>query len=130
MRVRKLEVGSRAELRQELQRIRVDTDCIGIFTDKYPSFLVKFAEARTPAANILKQTALSFGADVAVHREVITGKVDTSDCLFMGTRRQLKRVVDGLEGQPFGLAGLKKDLRIRLPMWISGNISNPISRQI
>jgi len=108
VRLRPLVVASRGELEEELRRVEVDETSIGIFLDKRDCFLVKISDLSTPAANILKQTALSFGADVAVHREVITGRVERSDAIYMGTRRQLKRTALALSGQPFGLAALER----------------------
>lgn len=108
MLLRPLVVGSSVELAQELQRVEVDPSCIDVFIEKSDSFLLKITRLSTPAANVLKQTAISFGADAAVHREVITGKVDCSDAIFMGTKRQLRRTVSALSGQPFGLAKLEK----------------------
>jgi dihydropteroate synthase len=110
MLLRPLVVGSSAELVQELRRVEVDPSCIDVFIEKSDSFLLKITRLSTPAANILKQTAISFGADAAVHREVITGKVDSSDAIFMGTKRQLRRTVLALSSQPFGLAGLQRQV--------------------
>ena len=52
------------------------------------------------AANILKQNMLSLGGDVAVHRNVISGKVDSSNCLLMGDLRHYKRLVEKIKSQP------------------------------
>lgn len=58
----------------------------------------------TPAqANILKQTAISVGAECAVHREVITGKIELSDCILGGSISQFEKISKKLEHQPFGL---------------------------
>jgi len=110
MLLRPLVVISREECEEELRRVEVDHSCIDIFIEKRDSFLLKITGLSTPAANILKQIAISFGADVAVHREVITGKVDCSDAIFMGTKRQLRRTVLALSSQPFGLAGLERQV--------------------
>lgn len=108
MLLRPLVPGCSAELEAELERIQVDSSCMDIFLEKSDSFLLKITRLSTPAANVLKQTAISFGADVAVHREVITGKVDRSDAIYMGTRRQLRRTALALSGQPFGLGELEE----------------------
>ncbi|TKJ40589.1 dihydropteroate synthase [candidate division TA06 bacterium B3_TA06] len=110
MLLRPLVVISREECEEELRRVEVDHSCIDVFIEKRDSFLLKITGLSTPAANILKQIAISFGADVAVHREVITGKVDCSDAIFMGTKRQLRRTVLALSSQPFGLAGLERQV--------------------
>ncbi len=54
---------------------------------------------RLYAANILKQNMLSIGGDVAVHRNVVNGKVETSDCLIMGDLRHYRLLVDKLRTQ-------------------------------
>ena len=110
MLLRPLVVISREECEEELRRVEVDHSCIDVFIEKRDSFLLKITGLSTPAANILKQIAISFGADVAVHREVITGKVDCSDAIFVGTKRQLRRTVLALSSQPFGLAGLERQV--------------------
>jgi dihydropteroate synthase len=54
---------------------------------------------RLYAANILKQSMLSIGGDVAVHRNVINGRVEASDCLIMGDLRHYRLLVDKLKAQ-------------------------------
>jgi dihydropteroate synthase len=122
MYLRPIAAASNTVLESELKRLEVDESCLGIFLDKKDSFPLKIKDILTPAANIIKQTALSLGADVAVHRDVITGRVERSDALFMGTKRQLRRVAVALSGQPFGLAGLEKQIFALL-----GNLDNPPS---
>lgn len=61
----------------------------------------------TPAqANILKQTALSVGADCGTHRDVITGNIQISSCILGGSISQLKKISQKLQAQPFGLKQL------------------------
>ncbi len=55
---------------------------------------------RLYAANILKQSMLSIGGDVAVHRQVISGKAETSDCVIMGDLRHYRLLLDKLKIQP------------------------------
>jgi len=52
------------------------------------------------AANILKQSMLSIGGDVAVNRHVISGKIDVSDCVIMGDKRHYRLLLDKLKLQP------------------------------
>ena len=61
------------------------------------------------AANILKQSMLSIGGDVAVHRHVISGKVETSDCVIMGDLRHFRLLMDKLKLQP-GLEPLAESI--------------------
>ena len=57
-------------------------------------------------ANIIKQTALTVGADCATHREVITGKVEKSSVILGGSKSQLNKISEKLKFQPFGLRDL------------------------
>ena len=62
------------------------------------NLLVK--DVKLYAANILKQSMLSIGGDAAVHKHVISGKVDVSDCVIMGDMRHYKLLLDKLKLQP------------------------------
>ena len=67
----------------------------------------------TPAqANILKQTALTVGADCATHRDVITGKIEKSDCILGGNISQLRTIAEKLKYQPFGLKKLGEKITL------------------
>ncbi|HHO75984.1 MAG TPA: dihydropteroate synthase [Deltaproteobacteria bacterium] len=52
------------------------------------------------AANILKQSMLSIGGDVAVHRQVISGKIEHSNCILMGDLRHYRLLIEKLRLQP------------------------------
>ncbi|HOM28291.1 MAG TPA: dihydropteroate synthase [Deltaproteobacteria bacterium] len=62
------------------------------------------------AANILKQSMLSIGGDVAVHRDVISGKAESSTCLVMGDLRHYRLLIDKL-GLQKGLEPLAEAIR-------------------
>ena len=58
---------------------------------------------RTPAANILKQDALSLGADLAVPKNCVTCEEKYTDALLMATADQLHKLSKKEKIQPFGL---------------------------
>lgn len=58
---------------------------------------------KAPAANILKQDALSIGADLAVPKETITCKIPVVDAVLIANDKQLKELVKKEKMQPFGL---------------------------
>jgi len=70
---------------------------------KYKFVLIKIHNLICPQANIIKQLALSVGADAAVHKDVITCRVDKSDILLGCTHSQLKNLAEKLAYQPFEL---------------------------
>ncbi len=87
----------------ELEKIGFDKSYRAVASSKFKYKNLKIYSLSTAQANILKQTALSVGADCATHRETITGKVETSDCLLGGSVSQLKKIAQKLAFQPFGL---------------------------
>lgn len=62
------------DMKQELLNIGFDRGYSRFATSKYNYVNLKIFDLSVPQANILKQSALSVGADCATHREVITGK--------------------------------------------------------
>ena len=63
------------------------------------------------AANILKQDALSIGADLAVPRGTVIAKTPYVDCLLIATSKQLQLLSKKELAQPFGLKNLAKKLQ-------------------
>ncbi len=72
---------------------------------------------KTPAANILKQEALSLGADFAVPKGVIICKDEFIDGVLFISQHKLKSLIKKISVQPFGLkelsVKLKKHLKIK-----------------
>lgn len=95
-----------ADWEKELENIGFDKSYRKKFTDKFLFKNLKIYDLTTPQANIIKQTALSVGADCATHREVITGKIEKSDAILSGSFAQLNKIAIKLKHQPFGLSDL------------------------
>ena len=66
---------------------------------------------KTPAALILKQEALSLGAELALPKEAILGKVERVDALLIVSLRTLPILLQKIANQPFGLRALADTLR-------------------
>ncbi|OYD16212.1 dihydropteroate synthase, partial [candidate division WOR-3 bacterium JGI_Cruoil_03_44_89] len=63
-----------------------------------------------PACNILKQTAISVGADACIPRVALTGKGKDLSLILSGNLREIAKVADRLKGQAFGLSRLSPKL--------------------
>lgn len=96
---------------QDLNKIGFDKTYIkqGLLRHKF--FTIKIYDVSCAQANIIKQTALTVGTDCAVHREVITAKIDKSDCILSGSAAQLYKFSEKLKYQPFRLGILADQLR-------------------
>jgi dihydropteroate synthase len=88
----------------ELTLVGFDKTYLYTAENKYRYGLYKVFNLRPPEANILKQIALSVGTDCAVNRNVITSKIEYSDCLIGGSTAQIKQIIKKLETQPFRLS--------------------------
>ncbi len=97
-------------IKTELENIGFDRSYIGKAISKFEYNNFKIYNLTLPQANILKQTALSVGADCATHRETITGKIEKTDVILGGSISQLEKIANKLKSQPFGLKQLGEEL--------------------
>lgn len=95
---------------EELARIGFDSSYAFRAADKLDFKLIKVYSLTPAQANILKQTAISAGADCMTHREVITGKIEKSDVIITAAVSELKKIAQKLVFQPFGLKNLAEKL--------------------
>jgi dihydropteroate synthase len=93
-----------ADIASELEQIGFDGSYIHTAADKYRYRNVKIYGLTLPQANILKQTALSVGADCALHRDVLVNKIEKTDVILGGSQAQLGKISEKLQHQQFGLA--------------------------
>jgi len=95
----------------EILNIGFDKDYIDVAKNKYHSAVYKIYSLTPVQATILKQTALTCGTDCAVHREVLTHNIDSTDVILSATNAQLKKIIQKLYIQPFGLKTLADNLK-------------------
>lgn len=94
----------------EIEAVGFDSSYSNQVCDKFEYRNIKIYSLTIPQANILKQTALSVGADCATHRETITAKIEMTDCILGGSISQIKKIAEKLKFQPFGLKSLGEKL--------------------
>ena len=104
-------LGDIADKKAYLKAMGVESGGIGIMAKKMELFYIAIKELKTPAANILKQDALSIGAELAVPGGVITCEKPTYDCLLIGTRKHIEVLSRKELAQPFGLKTVAKRLQ-------------------
>ena len=95
-----------ANIEKELQQIGFDEGYRSVASNKFKYKNLKIYDLTPAQANILKQTAISCGADCATHRDVITGKIEHSDVILGGSEIELKKIAEKLKHQPFKLGEL------------------------
>lgn len=81
-----------------------------IMSKKTDMHLLLIKQMHVGAANILKQDALSIGADLAVPNGVVVAKEKYVDAVLMGTTKHFEILAKKELAQPFGLKNLAKEL--------------------
>jgi dihydropteroate synthase len=107
MKIYRIDIRDKKEF---LQNLNVDRGGIGIIADKMEIYTMYIKGIKTPAANILKQDALSIGAEVASPSGVVTCQSEYCDCVLIGTKKHLKLLSRKCAAQPFGLKEIAKSL--------------------
>lgn len=72
-------------------------------------FLLK--DIKAPAANILKQDAISVGAELVTHKDTILGQEGNTNALLMATQAQINQLISKESKQDFGLKALSNFLK-------------------
>ncbi len=91
----------------------IEPDDIGysIMKDKTQILGFKISRLKIQAMQILKQDALSNGAELVTPRDAILCKKTHYDCLLYGTPKALKLLIMKMQMQPFGLKAMAKELK-------------------
>ncbi len=104
-------LGEMADKKETLKKLGVESGGIAIMSAKMELFYFYLKDLRTPAANILKQDALSIGADLAVPGGVITCEKSHYDCILIATKKHMEILSRKELAQPFGLKTVAKELK-------------------
>ena len=94
-----------------LKNLKVHGGGVPIMAKKMELLYFQIKDLKTPAVNILKQDALSIGAELATPSGVITCESESYDCLLVGTRKHIEILSKKELAQPFGLKALALELQ-------------------
>lgn len=103
-------LSSSHNLKKSLKELGVDGGGVSILHDKGQIHLIAIKNLHVGAANILKQDALSIGADLAVPKGTVTASTPLVDTLLIANERQLKQLAQKEKAQPFGLKSVAQEL--------------------
>ncbi|HEX5623226.1 MAG TPA: dihydropteroate synthase [Sulfuricurvum sp.] len=98
------------DLSKALKHLGVDAGGVSILSQKGKMHLIRIVDLHVGAANILKQDALSIGADLAVPKGTVTASIPKVNALLIANERQLRELVKKEKAQPFGLKALAGEL--------------------
>jgi len=138
MNINLIEIKSLAEAQYELEKIDCDPMGVHILKAKAIFKIIKIENIRSKAANVLKQTFLGKGGDVAVSRHSADLSEELTDALIFATSKQYGLALAQLKVQPWGLAKVASEIEqmlkdaAQLPMreykWKDRNLT--INREI
>ncbi|MEA2047229.1 MAG: dihydropteroate synthase [Campylobacterota bacterium] len=94
-----------------LKTLGVESGGVAIMAKKMELLYFFIKDLKTPAANILKQDALSIGADLAMPSGVILCENPLYDCMLIGTRKHMEILSKKELAQPFGLKQVANSLK-------------------
>jgi dihydropteroate synthase len=97
--------------KEALKELGVKSGGISILSNKMDTLSFYIKGLPTPALNILKQDALSIGADLAVPSGVITCSKSHYNSILIGTKKHIKILSQKELAQPFGLKEVAKELK-------------------
>ncbi|SFV56743.1 Alternative dihydrofolate reductase 2 / Dihydropteroate synthase [hydrothermal vent metagenome] len=98
-------------IKNYLQELGVDGGGVNILASKAEIHLVAIKDLHVGGANILKQDALSIGADLAVPRGTVIAEKERVDTLLIATTKELEILARKELAQPFGLKELAEKLK-------------------
>jgi len=96
-----------------LYDLQVDTAGINIIKNKVSKYNIEIRDIRVPAGLILKQEALSLGAEVAIPKSFIVSEdiKKTGTILLLATEKQLNSLISKIRLQQFGLDILSNQIK-------------------
>ena len=104
-------LSSQTDIAALLERLNVDAGGRRILAAKAQLHFILIRDLHVGAANILKQDALSVGADLAVPKGTILAQPPRVDALLIANGRQLAELARKELAQPFGLKELAGQLK-------------------
>ncbi len=97
--MRILSLTNQISFQKEMERIGCDPAAFPIFQKKLEVIPIKTDLLTCASVNILKQVALSVGADCVIPREIITGRKRKGEGIILATRRQYENIIQKLQCQ-------------------------------
>ncbi len=110
--VKQLSIG--IDVRKYLKEIGVDAGGLNIMSAKAQLYIVSITGLKSAGANVLKQDALSVGADLAVPKGTVMATKEYVDCLLIGSKKHFRILSQKELTQPFGLKEVAHQLQIIL----------------
>ena len=110
MQARVLHLFSQEDALDALKAVEVDPYGIQAMLPKMVHLNILLEGVECKVANIIKQEMLSLGADAAVARDAAGCPISRTDVILMGTLEQIRRFIEKIAEQPFGMRGISEPI--------------------
>jgi len=107
-------LNKKVDSKEILNSLGVYKDGVSIISDKFDTHKFFIKDLHVGAANILKQDALSIGAELAVPNGTITCDFKEVDCVLIANTKQLKLLAKKELSQPYGLKDVAKAIKMHI----------------
>jgi dihydropteroate synthase len=112
-----------------LKRMDVDPYGIEAMLPKMVNMNIHIQGLPCKVANIIKQEMLAIGGDAAVARGAVACSIEKTDLILIGTLKQIRRFIEKISFQPFGLKLLAESLDTLLDNLLAENWTLKTSRR-
>ena len=127
--LRRLLWTSAPEAADILKRMDVDPYGIEAMLPKMVNMNIHIQGLPCKVANIIKQEMLAIGGDAAVARGAVACSIEKTDLILIGTLKQIRRFIEKISFQPFGLKLLAESLDTLLDNLLAEHWTLKTSRQ-
>lgn len=127
--LRRLLWTSAPEAADILKRMDVDPYGIEAMLPKMVNMNIHVQGLPCKVANIIKQEMLAIGGDAAVARGAVACSIEKTDLILIGTLKQIRRFIEKISFQPFGLKLLAESLDTLLDNLLAENWTLKTSRR-
>ena len=101
MKIELIKINSIKQAQELIKSTGADEASIPLMDKKTVNLSFKIYSCKFYHANLLKQEAISVGADCAISKHAVTAKVKHSDCLLFGDIKRLSMLSERLKKQSF-----------------------------
>jgi len=110
MKVKKKLIQDLSDAEKVMESLNVHNKVRKMMAEKSLFHVLEIDDVSSPAANIMKQIAISRGSDAVVNQKVVMNDIEKSIVLLPGTVRELKLISEELKKQDFGLPGVGEQI--------------------
>ncbi len=110
MKVKKKLIQNLSDAEKVMESLNVHNKVREMMAEKSLFHVLEIDDVSPPAANIMKQIAISRGSDAVVNQKVVVNDIEKSIVLLPGTVRELKLISEELKKQDFGLPGVGEQI--------------------